>query len=100
THSVHGPNGGATVAHSADKLRTTIIPKDDPNAIKAISACRSFVNKAASLVGENDPGSVAAKSQLNTVGKHGGSGMTALDLGVALLNIPTPVSQAIARAHS
>ena len=99
THSKHGPNGGVTVAHPAQKLRETIIPNDDPKAIKAIDACKSFVSKVESLIGET-PEVKLAKSQLARVGKHHGSGMSAADLGVALLNIPTQVIQAVARAHS
>lgn len=97
-HSVYG--SGVTVAHPSDKLRETIIPKNDENAKAAISACKSLVKKVESLLGEDDPAVKLATSQIQLVGKNGGAGMSVLDLMAALINIPGPVIQSVARAHS
>lgn len=99
THSKFGPDGGATVAYPAEKLRQTIIPKDDANAKAAIAACRNFISKVEGLIGET-PETKLAKSQLALVGKQDGSGMSLADLLVALINIPAASIRAVARAHS
>jgi|SRR5579872_5144667 len=99
THSVHGPDGGVTVAHPAEKLRQTIVTKDNKNAKAAIDACKSFISKAEFLLGETRETKIA-KSQLSLVGKSDGAGMTVADLMLSLINIPVPVIQAVARAHS
>jgi hypothetical protein len=99
THSKHDPNGGATIAHPAAKLRETTIPKNYEPAKAAVAACRNFVNKAAFLLGD-DTVVKTAKSQLDLIGKFNMSGMTAFDCGVALLSVPSPIIAEIARAHS
>jgi len=99
SHTKHSATGGETVAHSADKLRQAIVPKDSAEAKAAIQACRNFVSKCESLIGET-PEITVAKSQLSMIGRHEGQGMTAYDLGAALLSVPTPLVQLIARLHS
>src|ERR1700680_1093034 len=99
THTKHDPNGGATVLHPADKLRSTIVPKDNDLAKAAINACRSFVNKVESLVDET-PEVKMAKSQLALISKQDGAGMSSFDLGAALLSVPGPLIQLVARLHS
>jgi hypothetical protein len=94
-----GSGDGESVAHPADALRTTLIPKDSQNAIAAINACKKLISQIASLVGEDDPTVKMAKSQLGLVGRHDAEGMTVLDLLVALQNIPHAPLQAVARAH-
>src|ERR1700730_7243847 len=61
-----GSGDGSTQAWPADKLRTTIIPQDNENAKAAIAACRSFVNKVESLIGE-DKSVTIANSQIKLV---------------------------------
>jgi len=100
THTKHDPNGGATIAHPAAKLRSTTIPKNSEPAKAAVAACRNFVNKAAFLLGDDDPTVKIAKSQLDLIGKFGMANMTGFDSGVALLSVPGPLIQAIAKAHS
>jgi len=100
THTQHDPNGGATVAHPSHKLREAIVPKDSVEAKAAISACRNFVNKVASLLGNEDPAVQKAKSQVALIGHSEGQGMTAFDLGAGLISIPGPLIQKLARLHS
>jgi hypothetical protein len=95
-----GSGDGESVAHLGEALRSTIIPKNDKNAIAAISACKKLIGQIASLVGDDDPAVKTAKSQLDLVGKHDAEGMTVLDLMIALQNIPHVPLQAVARAHS
>jgi hypothetical protein len=99
THSIHDKDGGSTVGHGNQKLMETKIPKDSELAKAAIAACRSLISKCEQLIGET-PEIQRAKSQISIVGKSEGVGVTAFDLGVALLNIPNPVIQALARKHS
>jgi hypothetical protein len=100
SHSKYGENGGVTVAHPADKLRNTVIPKDSAPAKAAISAAKSFIADAAKLLGDDDKTIQVAKSQVGLISKHDGEGMTVVDLMIALQNIPFPVIQSIARGHS
>lgn len=99
THTKHDPNGGATIAHSASKLRETVIPEGSEKAKAAISATKSFVSKAEALVGET-PEVKLAKAQIQLISKRDGAGMSAWDLGAGLLSVPGPVIQALARAHN
>jgi hypothetical protein len=94
-----GSGDGSTQAYPAQKLQTTIIPNNNEDAKAAISACRSFVNKVESLIGE-DQSVTVAKSQIKLIGKHDGSGMTLQDLMMALTHIVGPPIQAVARAYS
>jgi hypothetical protein len=100
THTEHDPNGGATILHPSDELRKTVVPKDSPEATKAIQAARSFVNKVASLIGDDDRAVQVAKSQLALIAKNDGAGMTAWDIGAALLSIPSPLIQKLTRMHA
>jgi hypothetical protein len=100
SHTAYGKNGGATVAYPAQKLRETIIPAKSEPAKAAIDKCRAFVNMAAKLIGDDVPAIQTAKSQIEVLGRHDGQGMILQDLLVALINIPHPVIQAVARAHS
>jgi hypothetical protein len=95
-----GSGDGESVAHPADALRSTIIPKGDKNAVAAISACKKLIGQIASLVGDDDPAVKVAKSQLDLVGKHDGENMTVLDMMIALQNIVHVPLQSVARAHS
>jgi hypothetical protein len=99
THTQHDPTGGATVAHPSHKLREAIIPQDSKEAKGAISAVRTFVNKVGSLVGET-PEVQKAKSQVQLIATHDMAGMTAFDAGAALISIPHPLIQLVARMHS
>ena len=100
SHTLHSPTGGETVAHPSDKLRETQIPKDSELAKAAINACKNFVSKVASLVGEEDPAVKLAKSQLALIGKNDMQGMSAFDAGASLLSVPGPLIQMVARLHS
>ena len=100
THTKHDPKGGSTVAHSADTLRSTIIPKDNEQAHAAVMAAKAFASDAASLLGDDDPTVKVAKGQLDLFGKNDMAGMSAFDAGAALLSVPGPLIQSIARAHS
>jgi hypothetical protein len=96
-HTIHG--SGETVAHPSEKLRQVIVPAKYEPAVRAIAACRAFVSKAESLIGET-PEVKVAKSQLALIGRQGGSGMTAFDLAGALLSVPSPVIKVLAKKHS
>ncbi len=98
SHSAYGKNGGVTVAHSAHVLRQAIIPAKSELAKDAIDAGKNFVNKAALLIGDVDA-IKTAKDQLSVLGRFDGQGMSVQDLMVALIHIPVPVIQAVARAH-
>jgi hypothetical protein len=100
THSVHADDGGSTVGHPNQPLLATKIPKDSAEAKAAIAACRSLVNKVASLIGKEDPSVKLADSQLQLISRNQMAGMSAFDAGVALLNIPGPMIQSLARAHN
>jgi hypothetical protein len=95
-----GSGDGSTQAWPAEKLRQTIIVKDDPNAIKAISAARSLVNLVAKLVGSDDKSVQVAKSQLSIIGKMNGSGMHVADLITALNSLVNLPLQTVARSFS
>jgi hypothetical protein len=100
THSLHAGDGGSTVAHPNEPLQKTIIPKDFEPAKTAINACRTLVNKVASLIGKEDPSVKLADSQLQMISKNQMQGMSAFDAAVALLNIPGPMIKTLARKHS
>jgi hypothetical protein len=100
THSIHhGGKGGMTVAHPVDKLHETVIPVNNEDAKKAVSAAKTFVRQSAFLLGD-DPVIKTAKSQLELIGKHDMSGMSAFDAGASLLAMTGPIVQKIARLHS
>jgi len=95
-----GSGDGHTVAHPADKLRTTLIPKGDENAKAAIDAAQKYLDGCAKLLGDDDPTILTANSQLKLVKKSDAAGMTLFDFGVFLIQITSPPTQAIGRAHS
>ena len=95
-----GSGEGHTVGHPADKLRNTVIPKDDEHAKAAIDAAQTHLNNVAKLIGDDDPAVKTAKSQLDLVKKTEGAGMTLLDFGVMLQQLTYAPNQAVARAHS
>jgi len=95
-----GSGDGHTVAHPADKLRTTLIPKGDENAKAAIDAAQKYLDGCAKLLGDDDPTILTANSQLKLVKKSDAAGMTLFDFGVFLIQITHPPTQAIGRKHS
>jgi hypothetical protein len=95
-----GSGDGSTVAHPADALRSTIIPKGSENAEAAISACRSLLSDIEKLLGANDPTVKVAKAQLGLVSKHDAQGMNCLDFGVSLQQICHLPLQSVARKHN
>jgi hypothetical protein len=95
-----GYGDGATVAHPADALRSTLIPHDSEKAIAAISACRSLLNDIEKLLGKDDTTIKVAKAQLALVSKHDSEGMTALDVGISLQQLVHLPLQSVARGHN
>jgi hypothetical protein len=80
-------------------LHDAVIPKDDPDAIAAIKATKSFISDVQQLLGETVQVQTA-KSQMKMIGQQNGEGMTVADLIIALVNVPSPLIAAVARAHS
>jgi hypothetical protein len=100
-HTVHDPDGGSTVLHPSDKLRETVVPANNELARTAIAACQTIVNKIEGLVPDaQEPVVQTARAQFALVAKLGGKGMSAWDLGAALISIPHPLLQLVARLHS
>jgi hypothetical protein len=95
-----GSGDGSTQAWRAEDLRKTVIIKNDPNAIAALSAARSLVNKIAGLIGDEDKTIVLAKSQLALISKHNLAGMHVADAFTALNSLVVPPLQAVARKHN
>ncbi len=91
---------GETAGHPSDKLRETIIPKDDKLAQASLAAAEKHLNNIGSLIGDEDPSVVTAKSQLGLVKKTDGAGMNLFDFGGMLTQIMFKPTQALARAHS
>jgi hypothetical protein len=91
---------GHTVGHPSEKLRVTIIPKDDENAKATISAAQTHLNNIAKLIGDDDPAIQTANGQLDLVKKTDGAGMNLLDFGVMMTQLMYGPNQAVARAHS
>jgi hypothetical protein len=96
----HGSGEGHTVGHPAEKLRQTMIPKDDENAKAAIAAAQKCINNFKFLLGDDDPTVQTAQGQLNLVKPINGAGMSLFDFGALLINIMFKPTQAAARAHS
>ena len=94
-----GSGDGHTVGHSADKLRGTLIPKDDEHAKATIAAAQKHLNNLKTLLGDKDPDLQASQSQLDLVKKRDGAGMNLLDFGVILTQIMYKPTQAVARLH-
>jgi hypothetical protein len=95
-----GSGEGQTTGHPAEKLRTTIIPKNDPHAKETIDAAQKHLNNIETLLGDKDPAVQTAQSQLNLVKRSDGAGMNLLDFGTFLTQIMYAPHQAVARAHS
>lgn len=108
THSAHAADGGRTVAHSTEKLHTTTVPKNCEPARLAIQACSTLVSRIGSILPEKELHHTAipqdavkrAKAQLALISKSTGAGMSAFDLAAALIAVPTPLIQLVARLHS
>lgn len=95
-----GTGDGHTVGHPADKLRNTIIPKDDEHAIAAIAAAQKHLDNLAKLLGDDDPTIQTANGQLALVKKTDGAGMNLLDFGVMMTQIMFKAMQKVAQMHS
>src|ERR1035437_9094563 len=95
----YGSGDGHTVGHPSEKLRTTIIPKEDEHAKKTIEAASAHLNNLAKLIGEDDPTILSAKSQLSLVQKTDGAGMNLLDFGVMMTQIMFNPTQKAAQMH-
>jgi hypothetical protein len=96
----YGSGDGHTVAHPAEKLRTTVIPAKDENAKACIDACQKYLDDIGHLIGEDDPTVVTANSQLKLVKKHNGQAMSLYDFGVFLIQLTHPPTQAVAQRHN
>lgn len=95
-----GTGDGHTVGYPGDKLRTTIIPKNDESAKETIAAAQSHINNFKKLLGDDNPLVMTAQHQLDLVKSTDGAGMNLLDFGVLISQIMHAPTQAIARAHS
>jgi hypothetical protein len=95
-----GSGDGHTVAHPADQLRNTVIPSDDKNAKAVISAAQSHINNLGKLLGDDNPEIVKANSQLDLVKQNNGAGMNLMDMGVMMIHLMHPPTQAVVKAVS
>jgi hemin uptake protein HemP len=95
-----GSGDGATTGFPADRLRTTLIPKDDENAKASISAAQKHINNMASLLGKDNPVIQTSQGQLNLVKKTDAQGMNLLDLGTLLTQIMYRPTQLLAKTHA
>lgn len=95
-----GSGDGHTVGHPAEKLRQTMIPKNDERAKAAIDAAQKHINNLKFLLGDDEPTVQTAQGQLNLVKPTSGAGMSLFDLGVLLINIMHSPTQAVGRKHS
>ena len=96
----HGSGDGHTLGHPSEKLRQTIIPKDDERAKATIEAAQKCVSNFKFLLGDDDPTVKEAQSQLDLVKPTFGAGMSLFDFGVLVINILHKPTQAAARAHN
>lgn len=96
----YGSGDGHTLGHPSEKLRQTIIPKDDERAKETIAAAQKCINNFKFLLGDDDPTVQTAQGQLNLVKPTSGAGMSLFDFGVLVINIMYKPTQAIARAHA
>jgi hypothetical protein len=96
----YGSGDGSTIGHPAEKLRQTMIPKDDKNAQAVIDAAQKCVTDFKFLLGDDDPTVQTAQGHLNLVKKTFGSGMSLQDFGVLMIQMMNKPMQAIAQAHS
>lgn len=96
----YGSGDGHTVGHPTEKLRTTVIQKDDEHAKAAIAAAQKNINNLKFLLGGDEPSVQTAQSQLDLVKKTDGAGMNLFDFGGMLIQVMFRPMQAMARAHS
>jgi hypothetical protein len=97
----YGDGNGQTVGHPADKLRSTIIPKNDEKATAVIVAAQKLLKDLESVTPKNEKAhSQTAMNQLGVVKKTNGEGMNLLDFGVFMINLAFLPLQALARAHA
>jgi hypothetical protein len=95
----YGTGDGETVAHPAEKLRQTIIPKDDEKAKAVIAAAQKNLNNLKFLLGDKEPSVQAAQDQLDMVKPTNAAGMNLFDLGALVLGIMHRPTQTVARLH-
>ena len=95
-----GSGDGHTIGHPAEKLRQTIIPKNDERAKAAISAAQKHINNLKFLLGDDEPTVQTAQGQLNLVKPTSGAGMSLYDLGILLINIMHAATQKVGQKHS
>lgn len=95
-----GSDQGHTVAHPAEKLRQTMIPKDDENAKAAIADAQKLVNDLKFLLGDDDPTVQTAQGHLNLVKPTFGAGMSLFDFGSLMIAMMQKPIQAAAQKHS
>ena len=96
----YGSGEGHTVGHPAEKLRQTMIPKDDEHTKTAIAAAQKCINNFKFLLGDDDSTVQTAQNQLNLVKPTNAAGMSLFDFGVLLIQIMFKPTQAVARAHN
>lgn len=94
-----GSGDGHTVSFPAEKLRQTIVTKDNENAKAAVDAARNYVNKIHFLIGD-DPTVKAAQAQLKIIGSNNMAGMSLSDCVIALVGIVHRPTQKVAQAHN
>jgi len=95
-----GTGEGHTVGHPGDALRSTVIPKDYPQAKAAIKAAQKHLDNVSTFLGEDDPAVKTAQGQLDLVKSTDAAGMNLLDFGVMMIQVMHAPNQAIARAHN
>jgi hemin uptake protein HemP len=95
-----GTDEGITIGHPSDKLKETLIPKDDENAKAVIAAAQKHLNGLKTLLGDDNPVIQTAQGQLDLVKKTDGAGMDLLDFGVMMTQVMYRPHQAVARGHN
>src|SRR5258708_23569861 len=83
----YGSGDGKTVGNPAEKLRQTIIAKDDENAKSVVEAAQKCIADFKFLLGDDDPDVQTAQGQLNLVKKTDGAGMSLFDFGVLMIQM-------------
>jgi hypothetical protein len=91
---------GHTLGHPSEKLRQTVIPKDDARAKEAIDTAQKCISNFKYLLGDDNPDVQTSQGQLDLVKPTSGSGMSLFDFGVLLINIMHKPTQLIAQAHN
>lgn len=95
-----GSGDGQTVGHPVEKLRQTIIPKEDENAKAVIAAAQKCITDFKFLLGDDDSSVQTAQGQLNLIKPTAGAGMNLQDFGVLVIQIMNKPTQEVAKAHS